>query len=328
MGGGVPWWMALDGGSHRWLMDDDDIRTPRKRNGTMSSNLFTSHSNFTLGSVSNKYYYNIDFPRGHIALKSYNAEVVDEPGFPVPLHETYLHHWIVVRYYQPKGAEISQDNAGSSFHQSDIIIAGNKGVYDPPTDVPDPYGIEVGNEAEIPVGYEERWLLNVHAIDTRGAEDKLGCTECRLCGGLKCCYDEMQCRLIKGFEGAKRSLYMRYTVKWVDWDDSIVPVIIYILDVTDTWKRTNESTGLGKRHDCLVEYDIEPCSTGMAMDSCTDTKRVSLSLPTGGDVVYGVAHQHTGGVGSTLYGEDGRVICSSIPTYGEGKVREMRQDIL
>ncbi|XP_047314005.1 uncharacterized protein LOC124917689 [Impatiens glandulifera] len=42
-------------------------------------------------------------------------------------------------------------------------------------------------------------------------------------------------------------------------------------------------------------------------------------MPTGGEVIYAVAHQHTGGIGSTLFGEDGRVICSSKPTYGEGK---------
>ncbi|XP_072999667.1 uncharacterized protein [Typha latifolia] len=44
-----------------------------------------------------------------------------------------------------------------------------------------------------------------------------------------------------------------------------------------------------------------------------------LVIPSGGDIVYGVAHQHTGGVGSALYGQDGRVLCTSIPTYGEGK---------
>ncbi|KAB2608802.1 hypothetical protein D8674_011970 [Pyrus ussuriensis x Pyrus communis] len=43
------------------------------------------------------------------------------------------------------------------------------------------------------------------------------------------------------------------------------------------------------------------------------------TMPTGVYVVYGVAHQHTGGIGSTLYGDDGRVLCSSIPIYGKGK---------
>ena len=34
------------------------------------------------GSVSNKFYYDIEFPKGHIAIKSFNAEVVDEAGGP------------------------------------------------------------------------------------------------------------------------------------------------------------------------------------------------------------------------------------------------------
>lgn len=38
-------------------------------------------------------------------------------------------------------------------------------------------------------------------------------------------------------------------------------------------------------------------------NQCIDTKRTSLSLPDGGYVIYGVAHQHSGGLGSHLYGE-------------------------
>ncbi|KAJ0112000.1 hypothetical protein Patl1_01342 [Pistacia atlantica] len=181
------------------------------------------------------------------------------------------------------------------------------------THIPDPYGIEIGNPAEIPEGYEEGWLLNVHAIDTRGVEDKLGCTECRCdlynitvdeygrrlrpdyAGGLLCCYDQTQCRVRHGFEGVRRNLYLRYTVKWVDWDR------------------------LSTEHDCRVEYDIEPCSaTNLADDECIHTKRISLTMLTGGYVIYGVAHQHSGGVGSALYREDGKAICSSIPAYGDG----------
>ena len=53
-----------------------------------------------------------------------------------------------------------------------------------------------------------------------------------------------------------------------------------------------------------VEYDVESCSaSGMADNRCTDSKRISLVLPTGGYIVYGVAHQHSGGIGSALYGE-------------------------
>ncbi|XP_047314004.1 uncharacterized protein LOC124917688 [Impatiens glandulifera] len=300
------------------------------------------------GSVINKYYNGIDFPTGHIAVKAFDAEVIDEEGNPVPLHETYLHHWLVARYYQRKGVDIKL-----GFQGSDFVLVKNSGLCQntlsqyyglgsetrkTPTDVPDPYGVEVGNPEEIPEGYEEKWVMNVHAIDTRGAEDGFGCAECRCdlynvtideygrairpgyVGGLLCCYDEMKCRLKNGFRGVKRKLFMKYTVKWVDFDESVIPVKVYLLDVTDLWKKKmDDPNGEGTRHLCLVEYDVKSCANDVVDGDCTDTKRVSLRMPTGGEVIYAVAHQHTGGIGSTLFGEDGRVICSSKPTYGKGK---------
>jgi hypothetical protein len=62
--------------------------------------------------------------------------------------------------------------------------------------------------------------------------------------------------LKEGFEGPKRSLYLKYTVKWVDWDDFIVPVKIYIIDVTDTLKLSNDSKGMNSDHDCKVNEII------------------------------------------------------------------------
>ncbi|MFS7971328.1 putative stress up-regulated Nod 19 [Helianthus anomalus] len=296
------------------------------------------------GSVSNKYYYDIEFPKGHIAIKSFNAEVVDEAGSPVSLQETYLHHWIALRYYNRKGVKNINYNVNLGFLQSDFIVAGNAGICDSglpqffglgsetrktSTDVPDPYGIEVGNSLKVPAGYEENWMFNIHAIDTRGAVDAMGCTECRCdlynvtedeygqplkpnyLGGVNCCYDGTQCKVNSGLESTERNLYLKYTIKWVDWSDSIVPVQIFILDVTDSW----EHTGI---HDCLIEYDIEKSTNGVATNDFTNTRRSSVILPIDGDVVYAVAHQHCGGIGSALYGENGRVICSSDPIYGQG----------
>ncbi|KAF3790464.1 hypothetical protein EJ110_NYTH16481 [Nymphaea thermarum] len=295
------------------------------------------------GSVQNKFYFDVDFPRGHIAIKEFNAEVVDEAGNSVPLHETYLHHWLLLRYYEP---------VGSSSDRSKIITARNSGVCQnhaldqyfglgsetrrTETYVPGPYGIEVGNPAEIPDGYEEKWLLNVHAIDTRGVENRLGCTECRCdlynvtqdeygspiakdyVGGLYCCYDETRCTLTKGFEIVKRGLYLKYTVRWVDWVEGIVPVRIYIFDVTDTGKRIVNKTDSHGFVGCQVEYTVEPCDKVEMINGCIDSRRETMVIPRGGDVIYGVAHQHTGGIGSALYGQDGRVICSSLPIYGHG----------
>ncbi|PNX73499.1 stress up-regulated Nod 19 protein [Trifolium pratense] len=305
------------------------------------------------GSVSNRYYYDIDFPRGHVALKSFDAEVVDEAGNPIPLHETYLHHWAVAKYHQRKLVTHTENDSHRLLQNSDHVLLRNSGICQgtvipqyfglgsetrgTATDIPDPFGIEIGNPAEVPEGFEEKWLVNVHAIDTRGAEDKLGCTECK-CelynvtvdahgksirpdykGGLSCCYDSTQCKLKEGFEGPKRSLYLKYTVKWVDWDDFIVPVKIYIIDVTDNMKLSDNSEEVNSDHDCKVEYQVESCSTDHKEgNGCVHVKRTSVRQQTGGYVIYGVAHQHSGGIGSTLYGQDGRVICSSTPSYGNG----------
>jgi hypothetical protein len=238
------------------------------------------------GSVVEKYFYGIDFPKGHIAIKSFNAEVVDEAGNSVPLHETYLHHWLVERYYQSKHAKQTRHDGQKIPENSDIIMVRNKGICQENKngqyfglgsetrgtimDIPGPFGIEIGNPEEVPEGFEEIWMVNIHAIDTRGVVDKLGCTEC-WCdlynvtvdkdwsakrpdykGGLLCCYDDTHCKLKEGFKGPKRSLYLKYTIKWVDWDDFIVPVKIYMLDVTDTLKPSIDSKGFNSDHDCQV----------------------------------------------------------------------------
>ncbi|KAG9137146.1 hypothetical protein Leryth_011975 [Lithospermum erythrorhizon] len=321
----------------------------RNQNGMKSSVFLSPEFAHEPGEVTNKIYFDIDFPRGHIAVKDFYAEVVDEFGKSVPLHETYLHHWTVVRYYRRKGVEVSKLNSNPGSQQSNFIIVRNSGICEgglvqyfglgsetrkTETRVPDPYGIVVGNPLDIPPGYEEGWFLNVHAIDTRGAEDRLGCTECRCdlynvtkdeygkplqsdyIGGLKCCDDQTRCRVKKGFQGIKRSNFLKYNVTYVDWHKSIVPVQIYIFDVTATWKNLNDSTRLGSGHQCQIEYNVDSCDAGTS--GCTDSRSVSVTFPTGGDVIYGVAHQHTGGIGSTLYGQDGRVICSSTSIYGKG----------
>ncbi|XP_039035675.1 uncharacterized protein LOC120172227 [Hibiscus syriacus] len=77
----------------------------------------------------------------------------------------------------------------------------------------------------------------------------MGCTECQCDlynvmrdeigqplspnykGGLLCCYYGTRRRRKEGFNGIKRTLYLRYTVKWIDMDSSIMPVKVYILDV-------------------------------------------------------------------------------------------------
>ncbi|CAH1443613.1 unnamed protein product [Lactuca virosa] len=120
--------------------------------------------------------------------------------------------------------------------------------------------------------------------------------------GLLCCYDGTQCKVKNGVESVKRNLYLKYTVEWFDWSDSIIPVNIYLM-----------SQILGRTLESMVA-----CENGSATNDFTNIKKSKASFLISGDVVYGVAHLHSGGIGYALYGGDGRVIFSSRAIYGEG----------
>lgn len=300
-------------------------------NETLKSATFRSPA-FTMGpgEVQNNFYHGIPFPNGHIGIKGFAAEVVDEGGNSVPLSEIYLHHWVVVNYYSQTGQKDLYN----------LTILGNAGVCPQKalsqffglgsetrhtnTTIPGPYGIEVGNAERIPEGSEESWLLNVHAINTKGTVNPSGCLECRCdlynvttdesgrvlpesyIGGLQCCYDGTQCQLQEGYVGENKTYYLEYTVHYMDWDENILPVNVYILDVTYTGKY------------CKVEYDVPSCAAVKHGANCIHAQEAFMDIPVGGDVVYVVAHQHAGGIGAAIYGEDGREICTSLPIYGNG----------
>ncbi|KZV46465.1 hypothetical protein F511_10570 [Dorcoceras hygrometricum] len=297
------------------------------------------------GMVSNKNYPAIDFPQGHVAIKSFDAELVDQDGNPVPLYQTYLHHWILIKYYQPIHNStlppiIFGNVSGVCNGNSLISLGSGSETRKTLSHVPDPYGIVVGNPSDAPAGYEEKWLLNVHAIDTRGVVDKLGCLECTCdlynvttdedgkplppdyYGGMRCCRDGTRCSLKGGYnKGGNITYYLKYTVRYMDWDPSIVPVRLFVLDVTDIVTKANGSQGIVYQHDCQVEYQVKKsCSniTDFAKNGCTDTKSVSFSFPVGGKLVYGVGHLHVGGVSIAIHGQDGRDICTSTTIYGKG----------
>ncbi|KAK2448322.1 stress up-regulated Nod 19 protein [Trifolium repens] len=284
------------------------------------------------GFISNKIYYDVEFPKGHVALKSFHAELVDESGKSVPLQQTYLHHWIVLKYQQPKNV--------TNNSQKGIIMERNSGMCqgeildqyyglgaetrDTNSYIPDPYGVEIGNPSNILEGYDEKWMINVHAIDTRGVEDRMGCIECRCDlynvtinaltgkplspsykGGLGCCPDNAQCKMRKSFLGPKNNLYLKYTIKWVNWDKFVLPVKIYILDATDHLKISyNYKSGMSIMHTCEVEYQVKPCNKSHVGGSgCVDVNRASIPIKSGGYIIYSVGHQHVGAIRSTLYGQ-------------------------
>ncbi|KAJ6889583.1 hypothetical protein NC652_030354 [Populus alba x Populus x berolinensis] len=132
------------------------------------------------------------------------------------------------------------------------------------TRIPDPYANRNCNPAEIPEGYERNGCL-------------------------------MSMQLIHGVPWIRRSLYLRYTVEWVDWDCDIIPVKIFIFDVTDTGKRLNVSDGLSPENGCQVEYDVELAAAPLQflMDVLMSKGQADHA-------------------GRTF-------ICTSEPIYGEGK---------
>ncbi|EFJ15749.1 hypothetical protein SELMODRAFT_118200 [Selaginella moellendorffii] len=278
-------------------------------------------------------YYKIEFPKGHIGVKNFQGEIVDELGNPVPLTELYLHHWVLVR-----GG--FHDRLGSP----SAIITGNDGICQHNVHsqfwglgaetrhtsyfVPGSYAIGIGNPPE---GYEELFVLNLHAIDGRGTYDPQLCHECRCSlynvtteisgqplkegykGGLRCCYEGTKCAVKPGFQAPKRVFYMQYTVEWVEWDECVLPVRVYLFDITDSRKRDPVDPQVG----CQTEYDVPACDPSSNPD-CIYQLENHLVIPKGGSIIYGVAHQHAAGMGMSMHGEDGRHLCSSIPLYGNG----------
>ncbi|MCL7033465.1 hypothetical protein MKW94_008418 [Papaver nudicaule] len=193
------------------------------------------------GSVCNKYYYNVDFPRGNVALKDFNAEIVDESGNAVPLYETYIYHWVILRYFAPKHIE-------------------------------------------------ERWLTNVLTFYIRGMEDQFGCKDCK-CDLYKVTKDEYGTPLRLGYTGCLKCCYDETQCRWVDWEEATVPVKI---------------------------MSFVPRKESDDSELACKNKKISFVLPNGDYVIYGAAHQHSAGFGSALYGDDGRLMCTSLPVYGDG----------
>ncbi|KAL9303469.1 hypothetical protein ACSQ67_020732 [Phaseolus vulgaris] len=76
------------------------IWTESDENHIKSATFLSESFEVGQGKVAVKTLFDIDFPKGHIGVKSFDVEVVDEDGNSVPLYETYLHHWFAVKYIE------------------------------------------------------------------------------------------------------------------------------------------------------------------------------------------------------------------------------------
>ncbi|XLS73944.1 hypothetical protein HN51_030809, partial [Arachis hypogaea] len=306
------------------------------------------------GKITRKNFFDVKFPRGHIGIKNLRAELVDEHGNSIPLYEAYLHHYFIFRYFEnitmSQYANKSQPAYGKYFRRNDGVCQGyvnsiswglGGDARKTSVELPDPFRVEVGTHPEnVPKEYdEEKWFINVLAIDTRGTEDKKGCSQCRCDlynvkskdlenttsvdgkslfssdykGGIFCCEKKSQCKLQKGYKKEqKRNVTLKYTISWVEWDQHQVPLKFYILDVTD------QVTYNGSKpiHNCAVEYSITPKKTN---EEQYYIKKTNVPMEKGGNVIYTTAHIHSGIVNATLYGEDGRILCEIKAISGTGK---------
>ena len=147
-----------------------------------------------------KDWYPIEFPEGHLGIRSFNAELVDEDHNPVPLNEAYLHHW-TVRPFLASDDESDWDTPGNALARNGVrgaphgrahtsaIHEGGEGLLGEDeeaacesgllkdigvwfgvgsetrhtnTSFPAPYAAEIGN----PDADEVVWKAQIHAIGT------------------------------------------------------------------------------------------------------------------------------------------------------------------
>ncbi|WVY99064.1 hypothetical protein V8G54_031215 [Vigna mungo] len=85
--------MLLSDATHSVVLESSE-------NYIKSTTFFLKKFKVGPGKIAVKTLLDIDFPRGHIGVKSFDVEVVDEVGNSVPLYETYLHHWFAVKYIE------------------------------------------------------------------------------------------------------------------------------------------------------------------------------------------------------------------------------------
>ncbi|XP_052118693.1 uncharacterized protein LOC107470862 [Arachis duranensis] len=297
--------------------------------------------------------FDIEFPRGHIGIKNFQAELVDEHRNSLPLYEAYLHHYFVLRYFEnvtmSRQANQSQPIYGKYFRRNDGVCQGSVNSYSwglgvdarkTSLELPDPFRIEVGTHPEnVPKEYnEEKWLFDIMVIDTRGTEDKNGCIECRCDhynvksedfvsktgidgkpmsgdykGGIFCCEKTSQCKLQKGYNNKQQR---KASLKYtVTWVDWDQYQVPIKFYILDV---TDQVTYNGSEsiHNCMVEYFITPQNTDIGHYHIKKTK---IPMKKGGNLIYSTVHVHPGIVNATLYGENGKVLCAVQPTYGTGE---------
>lgn len=183
----------------RMIIRHVDEKMCESSKGSVTHEFVTEMIPFKPGNVHNLFYF-VEAPPGRFATRDFLAEMVMEDGTTsVPLFETYLHHWLMYEYAVPKSdREMHMGNRMVDLKKDPVgHVKGALGGYPgapetwllvqqfgvgaetrhTDTRMPVPFGFEGGDR--FGEDYDSVWVLNVHAIDTRGAVERMACTECR-----------------------------------------------------------------------------------------------------------------------------------------------------
>ena len=230
----------------------------------------------------------------NVAIKSMVAEVVDSDGNSVPLSEVYNHHWL---FFDP-----NHPNAGVCGGFLPYKFGVGAECRNTPTSYPGDYAVTT----QAPV-----WGANIHLLRTVNVKDVKNCIECGYAPGkgcsksasgtFNCCQDGSYCETLSS-DGESKNYYLQYHVQWRKAQQEDVPVEIFVLDASN----------------CRIEYNIPTNPTGI------HTTDLTWPVQHNSTFVFGVGHQHIGGINTTLMYQDPgesawKTLCTSYPTYGKTK---------
>lgn len=235
------------------------------------------------------------------------------------------------------------------------VLGGPEEAYE----FPDPYGIEFDADAMRKIG--EFMVLNTHAIDLRNVTNRRSCTECecshlhshapdnRTLGGLSCChstdFDGGKCPVSDDVVSSNQTYYIRYTIKWRDFDaSSAKPLEVITFDASDNNTKWGDlaflSGGFSQSHadahndpltmttindprsgdylgyrSCHIEYYVPRCN--QPEDQCIHKIHNSWEVPYPMDIVFVRSHFHAGAINMTTSTARGPV-CTGHATYHDG----------
>eukprot|EP00475_Leptophrys_vorax_P026178 TRINITY_DN3677_c0_g1_i1.p1 TRINITY_DN3677_c0_g1~~TRINITY_DN3677_c0_g1_i1.p1 ORF type:complete len:359 (-),score=61.70 TRINITY_DN3677_c0_g1_i1:97-1173(-) len=253
----------------------------------------------------------IERPDGRIAIRRFEAEIVDSSYEPVPLSEAYFHHGVVYteRFLGPCPAARSVkvlDTLGTFYFSGGAESR------------------SIGNEVHKPYGWifqDETFHGNFHVIRSSMVEDVKSCIECHcwdgdeIGGGVECCGHGSRCRmdLTQPNVNETKEYHIKYSFHYSPVDDEnttldgdeVIPVDMFYFDSTD----------------CELEFNVPKCQElWPASDQCLYVSTSNYTLDDDYEVAMAFPHLHIGGLEIEINVIDlegtERNLCRSAAIYG------------